>query len=262
MTFLFTESGLQRLNEIIRPGALCVFDFDGTLAPIATRHQDARLPTDILKQLLQLSMFAPVGIITGRSIEDIRGRLGFTPHFVIGNHGLEGVPGWEKCSENYEALSQAWAEEIYAALQQDATFDPRISLENKRYSLSVHFRHARDSAGAERQLSALFERLLPRPRIMAGKCVFNLLPQGAADKGSALEQLMRETGAPSAIYVGDDITDEDVFRLQRRDILSVRIEKRASSKADFFLNDRIEIAQLLDELIARSRNLQAEKSPS
>ncbi len=97
---------------------------------------------------------------------------------------------------------------------------------------------------------------------MAGKCVFNLLPQGAADKGSALEQLMRETGAPSAIYVGDDITDEDVFRLQRRDILSVRIEKGASSKADFFLNDRIEIAQLLDELIARSRNLQAEKSPS
>jgi len=262
MTFFFTESGFQRLNEIITPGVLCVFDFDGTLAPIATQHQEARLPADILDKLLQLSMFVQVGIITGRSLDDIRKRLGFTPHFVIGNHGLEGLPGWDKCSENHEALSQTWAEEIYAALQQDATFDPRISLENKRYSLSVHYRHVRDPARTERQLFALFERLVPRPRIMAGKCVFNLLPQDAADKGSALEQLMRETGAPSAIYVGDDITDEDVFRLQRRDILSVRIEKEASSKADFFLNDRIEIAQLLDELIARARNLQVEQSPS
>ena len=257
MTFLFSDSGLQRLNEIIRPGVLCLFDFDGTLAPIVMAHQDAQLPTDILEQLLQLSTFAPVGIITGRSIADIRARLRFTPHFLIGNHGLEGVPGWEGRTGDHEALSQAWAETILSALQQDAAFDPRISLENKRYSLSVHFRHARDPARTEQQLSALFERLAPRPRVMAGKYVFNVLPQGAADKGSALEQLMRVTGAPSAIYVGDDITDEDVFRLQRRDILSVRITKDASSKAEFFLNNRLEIAQLLDELIARSRKLHA-----
>ena len=66
MTFLFSDSGLQRLNEIIRPGALCLFDFDGTLAPIVMAHQDAQLPTDILEQLLQLLAFAPVGILTGR----------------------------------------------------------------------------------------------------------------------------------------------------------------------------------------------------
>lgn len=258
MTYIFSNAGQQRLDAIIRPGVLCMFDFDGTLSPIATQYQEAHLPSEILEQLLQLSKFAPVGVITGRSIDDICARLRFTPHYVIGNHGLEGVPGWEGRTENYDALCRTWAETILAALQEHAIFDPRISVENKRYSLSVHYRHASDPASAEKRLSELFHSLRPRPRIMKGKCVFNLLPEGAADKGSALEQLMRATGAPGAIYVGDDVTDEDVFRLQRRDILSVRIEKDSRSTAEFFLNNRLEITQLLDELIKRSRKLQAQ----
>jgi trehalose 6-phosphate phosphatase len=255
MTFLFSKPGLERLEQIIRPGVLCVFDFDGTLAPIVAEHAQACLPSDILRQLLELSNHARVAIITGRSVADIRTRLRFEPHFIIGNHGLEGVPGWEGHSENHEAICQSWAQRLSTMLQDHATFDPRISLENKRYSLSVHYRMVSNQSETEKQLAEVFTQLLPRPRIITGKCVFNLLPEGGPDKGSALEQLMRFTGAPSAIYVGDDVTDEDVFRLQRHDILSVRIEPDSHSAAEFYLHDRLEISQLLDELVKRSDQL-------
>jgi trehalose 6-phosphate phosphatase len=258
MKFFFSESGLKRLEEIIRPGFLCVFDFDGTLAPIVEQHDEAHLPPDILPQLLELSNCAPVAIITGRSVDDIRNRLGFKPHFIVGNHGLEGVPGWEGRNNDYEAICQGWAQSLSGMLQDRDTFDPGISLENKRYSLSVHYRMTHDQMKAERQLAQAFQRLSPRPRIITGKCVFNLLPEGSADKGSALEQLMRATGAPSAIYVGDDVTDEHVFRLQRRNILSVRIERDPASAAEFYLNNRLEISQLLEELIKRTNELRTE----
>jgi trehalose 6-phosphate phosphatase len=87
--------------------------------------------------------------------------------------------------------------------------------------------------------------------------VFSLLPRDAADKGSALEQLMRISGARSAIYVGDDVTDEDVFQLRRRDLLSVRVEHAPGSAAEFFLHHWLDIVQLLDALIQRLREHQA-----
>jgi trehalose 6-phosphate phosphatase len=257
MTFLLSESGLTRLEQIIRPGVMFVFDFDGTLAPIVTQHEKAFLPSDILRQLLELSKYAPVAIITGRSVEDIRARLRFTPQFIVGNHGLEGVPGWEGRTEKYKVMCQEWAEKIQSFLKDRNTFDPGIALENKRYSLSVHYRMVRDHEKTEKQLIEAFEELAPRPRIITGKYVFNLVPEGAADKGSALEQLMRVTGTPSAIYVGDDVTDEDVFRLKRKDVLSVRIEYDPNSSAEFFLNNRLEISQLLDEMVRKARNLRA-----
>jgi trehalose 6-phosphate phosphatase len=103
----------------------------------------------------------------------------------------------------------------------------------------------------------MFARLTPAPRIVSGKYIFNLLPEDAVHKGSALEQLLRATGANGAIYVGDDVTDEDVFRLRRGDVLSVRVEPEADSAAPFFLERRQDMPQLLDALIARLRALQA-----
>ncbi|MDB5764836.1 MAG: otsB [Herminiimonas sp.] len=255
MTLLFSEAGLRRLDAIVKPGVLCVFDFDGTLSPIVAQPERAHLPPDVLARLVELSKYAPVAIITGRSVEDIRARLDFEPDFVVGNHGLEGVPGWERHGQRYEAMCEAWKQALSAALQDETRFDPGIWIEDKRYSLSVHYRMTPNRFRTEARLAELFSILTPPARVIAGKCVFSLLPPDAADKGSAFEQLMQTTGAGSAIYVGDDVTDEDVFRLQRPDLLSVRIENIPGSAAEFFIHHRLDIVQLLDGLIARLRKL-------
>jgi trehalose 6-phosphate phosphatase len=257
---LFCEAGMRRLDDIVRPGLLCVFDFDGTLAPIVTQPDAARLPPDVLQRLTELSAHVPVGILTGRSIADITPRLGFDVEYLVGNHGLEGVPGWEARSDVYAAMCRGWKDALTAALR-DPRFDDGIVLEDKRYSLSVHYRLARDQAEAEGRLQELLHGLQPPPRIVAGKCVFSLMPQDGADKGSAMEELMRISGATGAIYVGDDVTDEDVFRLRRDDLLSVRIEESPDSNAEFFVQNWQDIVPLLDELIERLRKHHGDTAP-
>lgn len=261
MTPLFSDAGMRRLDSIAQPGLLCAFDFDGTLAPIVAQPDQACLPPEVKQRLVALSAYAPIAIITGRSIADITPRLEFEPDYLVGNHGLEGVPGSQERSAAFIAQCRDWREMLSAALQDSSRFDPRIAIEDKRYSLSVHYRHAHDPGRAEAQLQELLARLEPPPRIVAGKYVFNVVPQDGLDKGGALEELMRISGATRVIYAGDDVTDEDVFRLKRADLLSVRVEQSAQSDAQFFLSEWNQILQLLDELIARLRTHHGEKNP-
>lgn len=247
---MFCESGVERLEYAVADGLLCAFDFDGTLSPIVANPEDARLPDDIRERLQVLGRYAPIAIITGRSVEDIRRRLGFAPDYVVGNHGLEGVPGWEDLAREHEAACRRWRLQLEETLAQPE-FDPGIQLEDKRYSISVHYRHVDNVENSAIQLEKLLKTLSPAPRIVAGKCVFNLLAEDRCHKGSALVKLMELAGATGALYVGDDVTDEDVFRMRRENILSVRIEHTTDTAADFFIPQQRDMPHFLDELIKR-----------
>jgi trehalose 6-phosphate phosphatase len=257
---LFSDLGLQRLDRIVGPSLLCVFDFDGTLSPIVAQPEQAVLPDAVQQRLVDLSRLAPVAIITGRAVQDLRARLKFEPDFLVGNHGMEGTPGWEARAQDYETTCRTWGRSLAHAMRDPLRFDPEIKIEDKRYSLSVHYRQVRDHGLTEKQLKKLFSGLTPAPRIVAGKCVFNLVPQGAPDKGNALEQLMHASTARSAIYVGDDVTDEDVFRLVRPDLLTVRVERAERSAAQFYLQRHVDIERLLSELIARLQRQQVTRT--
>ena len=247
---LFSEAGLQRLSEIARPRLLCAFDFDGTLVPIMPRPQQVRMPDSVRERLLRLSLLAPVAIITGRALDDIRGLLGFAPDFVVGNHGMEGVPGWEARAARHVLHCAAWKMQLSRMLEA-APRTEGISIEDKRYSLSVHYRAAPDPGWAASFLDDACARLEPRPRLVAGKCIVSLVGEDAWHKGNALEALMASTGAGTAIYAGDDVTDEDVFRIKRPELLSVRVEQSDDSAADFFVPKAQDMEGLLDDLIAR-----------
>lgn len=246
MQSLFGEEGMRRLEQFIQSGILCAFDFDGTLAPIVDRPDQAKLPAEIRLRLIALVDRAPVAVITGRSVPDIGMRLGFTPTYVVGNHGLEGVPGWTQRGDDYRALCRAWGRQLEQILH-----EPGIEIEDKFYSLSVHYRHALDPDSAASRLRARLAQLTPAPRIVDGKYVFNLLPENGANKGQAIERLIEISAAPGAIYVGDDITDEDVFRLRRSDVLSIRIDYAFNSAAQFFVPQHDGIVRLLDLIIRR-----------
>lgn len=251
----FFEHGAGHLGDIAAERLLCAFDFDGTLAPIVTQPDHARMPLPVLQRLTELAQHAPIAVITGRSIADIRPRLGFEPDYLIGNHGLEGLPGISSPATQHAALCKAWKAALQEVLRDNGAV-PNIWIEDKTHSLSVHYRLTRDHCVAQAWLTAMFEQLLPEARVIGGKCVFNLLPPDAVDKGGALEALMQACGARHALYIGDDVTDEDVFRLARPDILTVRIGRSAESAARFHLNHRLDMVRLLDDLLHCMRTKQ------
>ncbi|RZI42717.1 trehalose-phosphatase [Herbaspirillum sp. HC18] len=246
---LFSEAGVRRLHDIAGPGLLCAFDFDGTLAPIVPRPEQAWIPRELAARLQHLSGYAPLAVITGRSLENIRSRLPFEPDFIVGNHGQEGLPGWEARAADHERICSAWMSQLARSLDSRPEASG-IELEDKRYSLSVHYRRAPGPEQAREFLDALFLALDPQPRVVAGKYVYNLVPGDACHKGDALEHLMQACGAKTALYAGDDVTDEDVFRIKRPGLLSVRIEPDANSAAEFYIPRFEDMARLLDDLAA------------
>jgi trehalose 6-phosphate phosphatase len=92
-------------------------------------------------------------------------------------------------------------------------------------------------------------RLLPMPTLFNGKFVLNLLPPGAPDKGEALSVLLTQSHCDRALYVGDDSTDEAVFRLRSPNVLSVRVEHDRESAADLYLRGQQDVARLVRELM-------------
>lgn len=262
MEKLFSEAGQARLDAIVRAGVLCAFDFDGTLAPLMPKPEQVRLPAPVRDKLEALQGHAPVAIITGRSLEDVRQRLDFAPDYIVGNHGLEGLPGWEQRAPGFEANCRGWTAQLQALLAPFAgELGPGVFLEDKRYSLSVHYRLARSPEQAQARLAQLFAQLQPAPKIVGGKYVFNLLPEEAADKGNALQQLMQASGVSCALYVGDDVTDEDVFRLRLPGVLSVRVEHSDRSAAEFFLERFEDMPQLLDQLLCGLQAMPTRRPP-
>lgn len=246
MTDLLGMEGLPVLREFAARIPLCLFDFDGTLAPLAPDPAAVLLPHPVQLRLQAVQARAPVGIVTGRSLADMGSRLEFRPDYLIGNHGLEGLPGERRTHAALFEDCEHWRAWLAPRL---SAIDPAIWLEDKHLSLSIHYLQARDPQAAESALLALFARLSPAPRIIPGKFIFSLLPAGRGDKGEAVLQLLRSTGAGGALYVGDDVTDEDVFRLRHPDILSVRVEPSASTAAPWYVADHAAMLPLLDRLI-------------
>lgn len=248
MVPLFSDQGRAQLKRIIRPGVLCAFDFDGTLCPFKG-YENAMLPDEVRQRLIRLQSFAPVAILTGRGMADIRARMDFKPDYLVANHGSEGIPGREKDSDQFRKSVDCWDDALKTALADTAQYDHGISLDNKRYTLAVHYRKVADYDATEKQLLKLFEKVAPTARVLPGKYVYNLIPKGSPNKGDALLELMHISGSKTALFAGDDETDENVFRLNNPDILTVHVDKDESSRAQFYLETQEDIVTLLDVII-------------
>lgn len=241
MPHLFSPAGEFALREICQQRPLLALDFDGTLAPIVPRPENARAPLAISRILTQLSARLPVAIITGRAVADVSSRLGFAPHYIVGNHGAEGLPD---VTSPDGGLARIWQQGLdHAALQAAG-----VSVENKGHSLSLHYRLARDHAQARSTIDAAIAALSPEPRVIGGKCVYNLLPQDAPDKFEAVRQLTRHAGCDNAIFVGDDVTDDVVFEQAPPHWLTIRVGAADRHRARFHLSLQSEVASFLQRL--------------
>lgn len=248
MTYLFSAAGHAALRAFVSPSTLFAFDLDGTLAPIVDDPAGITIPDEIRHALIQLDGMAPVAIITGRSRADALPHLGFTPRHLIGNHGAEGLPGGETTAQEFARQCREWKTQL-AGFLPDSSISG-ISVEEKGLTLSLHYRQASDPAEARKTIRAAIARLKPAPRVVSGIFVKNVAPRDAPHKGAALEALMGHLACGHAIFVGDDVTDEDVFRLRNPAILGIRVGRDRESAAGCYLRGQHEMARLLREVIS------------
>jgi trehalose 6-phosphate phosphatase len=241
------------LAEFAASNVLLAFDFDGTLAPIVAVPSHARMRSETSRLLAEAARLYSCIVVSGRAHSDLLGRLdGIPVRGVVGNHGVE---PWETSQELADEV-QRWR----PLLEQKLRDLPGVTIEDKSFSVSVHYRRARDKERARAQILDA-AAALGDVRVIGGLQVVNILPPGAPDKGTALVSERERLGCESAIYVGDDETDEDVFALEDPDrVLGIRVGPTPASAAEYSINSQAEIDELLRVLVELHRSKKAEIS--
>lgn len=247
MVELFSKQGQSALDDFISKDTLFAFDLDGTLAPIVPNPAEIRIEGIIQDYLKQLTEQAVTAIITGRSSDDAIKFLDFKPHYLIGNHGAEGLPGYEQKTESLKKNIASWEEQLQLILPPQ--LKAAIVLEHKGFSLSLHYRHLQDTDFDLGILQQKVNKLVPSPRCIGGKFVLNIIPEDAPDKGDALLSLLEVSGCSNAFFIGDDETDEDIFRLEDRRIFAVSIGKGRTTAATYLMEHQHQIGKLLQRLL-------------
>jgi trehalose 6-phosphate phosphatase len=173
-------------------------DVDGTLAPIVARPEDASVPRETRAELVRLAeRYALVACVSGRRGVDAARVVGVENIHYIGEHGLELEPEAEEWIERLRAFA--------------ATVD--WPAEEKRLTLSFHFRNAEDEDAARAVLERVAERARAEGlRTRFGRKVLEIRPPIDADKGTAIRRLLAEHRLRRALFAGDDSTDLDAFR--------------------------------------------------
>jgi trehalose 6-phosphate phosphatase len=242
VTYLFSRPNHDLLEMFALSKVLLAFDYDGTLAPLVPAPAHATMRASTRGLLKRVSTLYPCCVITGRAKADALDRLGnIEVCRVVGNHGAEPSPD----SEALRRRVQQWLPGLRARLSQLQG----VFIEDKGFSVAVHYRHARERNLTRRAILAA-AGLLEDVRIVGGKLVVNLLVPDAPHKGVALERERRHFGCDTVIYVGDDDTDEDVFQIDRPgQLLSIRVGRKRTSAAPYYIRNQMEIDRLLTALV-------------
>lgn len=246
VTYLFGRANHALLETFAWSNVLLAFDYDGTLAPLVDAPAHAAMRASTRELLRRASRLYPCVVITGRAKADALGRLrNIEICRVVGNHGAEPSPHGDAMRRRV----RQWLPVLKAHLSRRQG----VVIEDKGYSLAVHYRLARRRSSTRRAVLTA-ARSLKDVRLVGGKLVVNVLVPEAPHKGLALERERSHFACDTVIYVGDDETDEDVFQLDRPgQLLSIRVGRKRASAAPYYLRNQAEIDRLLETLVALRR---------
>jgi trehalose-phosphatase len=235
-----TDALLERIAEAPRETGLFV-DYDGVLAPIVPRPEDAVPLPEAVDELRRLAgRYALVAVVSGRDEDDVRARVGVDGVVYVGSHGLE-----------LDSEAEQWRERV-------AEFAETVSwpAERKRYSVAFHYRQATDEKDARRELELIAERaravgLAPR----FGRKVLEILPPLDANKGTAVRMLLERGELARALVAGDDTTDLDAFAALDGLAAAVRVAivtdegpRELRERADLVVEGPLAFVELLRKL--------------
>jgi len=239
---------LPRLLEPVRKrGFLLMVDFDGVLAPIVPHHKDARMSTKTRRLLAACARRGKVAVISGRSLKDVRRRVALPTVWYAGNHGAEWHMGKARAAANPPTTERRALIAARTEFEQLAQRYPGIEVEDKKLTFGIHLRALpRRSVGAFKKGVARIARQFSRSLdTVEGIQFISVRPLHGHTKGNAT-QLARRL-APKGlvpIFIGDDTTDEDAFRVLK-DGITVRVGRTPKSAARFFVDSRSDVDKIL-----------------
>jgi trehalose-phosphatase len=219
-------------------------DFDGVLAPIVDRPEDAGPPPETRAELERLvGRYALVAVVSGRTSEDVRARVAVDGVVCVGSHGLE-----------LEPQAERWRRTL-AAFAADAPW-PTEEIEVKGLAVSFHFRGHDDEREAIRRLDEIAETARGEGLVARyGRKILEVLPPVGSHKGTAVRHLLEERGLQRALAAGDDTTDIDSFAALNGLEVAVRVAVASEESPQLLVETADVVVGSTDEFLALLRRL-------
>ena len=255
---------LDCLDTIVRCAnqrrIVVLLDFDGTITPIVSHPHDAVLTGSMRTTLKKLADVCPLAIISGRDALDVCQRVALSGIYCVGNHGFEIIAG------GGERIIYQGGLEFLPQLDL-AEYDLRAGLsdvmgcevERKHFAVAVHYRNLSTQHTSEVRIRVdNIKAAHPRLRLTRGKKILELRPDTPWNKGSALNWLMQvmklDPQRVFAVYVGDDDTDEDAFKVLKNRGVGIAVAAcRKHTAARYRLSDVTDVQTFLTQLRQRLR---------
>jgi len=243
---------LERIARHPHGPAAIFLDYDGTLTPIVDHPDRAHLSEPMRAVLARLAARFFVAVVSGRDRQDVEQRVALEGLYYAGSHGFDVCgPGIELAHEGAERAVAELAR-AESALRRRLADVAGCLVERKRFSLAVHVRRVEPERWPE-VAEAVREMRDQHPglRAMTGKCVYELQPDVAWDKGRAVVWLCRELGLEPGgddlvLYLGDDTTDEDAFSALAGSGVGIKVgEEAGRTAAAYQLRDPDEVRRFL-----------------
>jgi trehalose 6-phosphate phosphatase len=197
--------------------AAILLDIDGTLAPIVENAADAQVPEATRQLLIRVARkYAAVACVSGRRASEARAMVSIGTISYLGSHGAELLrAGWTESV--LDPSLDDWARRIHDFGREADTPDlrrRRIRLEDKGTIVAFHWRGAPDEESARAAIDVIAQRAQAAGlRTHWGRKVLEVRPPVRIDKGAGIASFLSSTDVDVALYVGDDTTDLDAFRM-------------------------------------------------
>lgn len=243
---------MNALHEINGKAVALFLDYDGTLTPIVRRPDLAVLSEENRSLLIDLAKRNTVAILSGRDLVKIRELVGVPGIFYAGSHGLEIGTLDQLLFENGDAVGLIrQVDSVEKELSEQLKGIEGVVIERKRFSIAIHYR----MVASERYDSVyeIVEKILTTHsflRIRMGKMVYEIEPDVKWDKGTAVEWLLDyldlNNSSTVPIYIGDDLTDEDAFKVLAGRGVTIAVQDSArSTHAQYTLRSPAEVCAFL-----------------
>ena len=252
--FDFIEEVIKNIKTSAH--VLLLLDYDGTLVHICKEPSLAKLSPEEKKVLKTLTgiPWISLGIVSGRSLKEVRKLVGIKGLCYAGNHGFEILfqeRNWiHPDLKGFESKLRRVALELKASTKGIKG----ILVEDKKLTVSVHYRNLVE--GSPGSILEIVSKVVgPYHKIFTisrGKKVYEVRPSIKWGKGEAvikLSQLLGLEARSLKVYIGDDQTDEDAFRVLGEGDISIRVGYKKDSKARYFCRGSSDVLRLLREMI-------------